>query len=441
MKPKNSLRIPHSLPSGEQPSKPMRILFLNDLHDPRIGSSIRLMYQEARELRARGHETLVVTCTNKREEEGTTTIEGCEIRRIYSNYPARFRAWVSINNRGVVSKVRRIYQEWKPDVVHSHLIHANLSYASLTEARKAGAGVVFTAHDSQTFCYQKLDCFHGGEEHNWEKKEYKAHWSKCIPCQRFRYRPGRNALIRKVMSRDVQRVTVVSDELGRAIEANGIRVHRTVNNAIELQERMPTSEEITAFKERFGLTGKRVIAMGGRLHVLKGIEQLFQMMAVLREEFPDLRLLVMGRESVYEGFAPRAREHGVDELVVPTGWLEGNDLLCAYGAIDVMAGPSICFETFGMVSLEAMEFEKPVVVTSFGGCPEAVHHGEWGSVANPYRIDEFSERIAEFLRDPELSARMGRNGRAQLSERFSIAHMTDLFLEEYEAAIAAVRGL
>ena len=34
-----------------------------------------------------------------------------------------------------------------------------------------GAGVVFTAHDSMTFCYQKLDCFHGGEEHQWERRD------------------------------------------------------------------------------------------------------------------------------------------------------------------------------------------------------------------------------------------------------------------------------
>jgi glycogen(starch) synthase len=418
----------------------MRVLFLNDLHDPRIGSSIRLMYQEAAELRARGHETLVISTSKDPQAVGPTEIDGCRVERIHSDYPARFRAWVCLNNRAVVRQVRRILAEWKPDVVHAHLIHENLSYASLTAAREAGAGVVFTAHDSQTYCYQKLDCFHGGPERNWEDKQYTAHWSKCIPCQRLRYRPGRNRLIRRVLERDVDRFTVVSDELGRAVSENGIRVDRTVHNAIALQQHLPDETTIDAFRERFGLRGKQVIAMGGRLHILKGIEQLFLMLGSLRQEFPDLRLLVMGREKVFDGFRAAARAAGVEDLVVPTGWLEGEDLLCAYGALDVMVGPSICFETFGMVSLEAMEFEKPVVVTTFGGCPEAVEHEKWGYVANPYRIEEFAGRIASLLRDPTLRARFGAEGRRQLATRFSIERLTDEYVEEYERAMTLAKG-
>lgn len=415
----------------------MRILFLNDLCDPRIGSSIRLMYQEAEELRARGHQTTVISTTRDKSEVGVTELAGCEVHRIHSDYPPRFRAWVALNNRGVVSKAREIMESWKPDVVHSHLLHNNLSYASLTAAREVGAGVVFTAHDSMTYCYQKLDCFHGGEENDWAKKEYGAHWSKCIPCQRLRYRPGRNAAIRKVIEGTVNRFTVVSDELGVAVRANGLHVDRTIHNAIQLQPRLPNAQELTEFRERFGLAGKHVIAMGGRLHELKGIKQLFRMVAKIRGEFPDLRLLVMGKESAYEGFAPYARAAGIDDLVVPTGWLEGTDLLSAYGVLDVMLSPSICFETFGMLALEAMEFEKPVVVTSFGGCPEVVEHGKWGYVANPYHIEEFAECIAKLLRDPLLRAKMGQAGRKRLEEHFTIGRMTDEYFEEYERAVQA----
>jgi glycosyltransferase involved in cell wall biosynthesis len=416
------------------PHAVMRILFLNDLCDPRIGSSIRLMYQEAEELRSRGHETTVISTTVDRREAGMAEMGGSEVYRIHSSYPPRFRSWVSLNNRGVVAQVQRRLQEWKPDVVHSHLIHSNLSYASLTAAREQGAGVVFTSHDSMTYCYQKLDCFHGGKEHDWARKDYAADWRKCIPCQRFRFRPGRNAAIRKVLENDVHRFTVVSDELGKAVQANGIRVDRTIHNAIRLQPRLPSNAQVEAFRTRLGLEGKQVIAMGGRLHELKGIKQLFEMLAHLRGDFPNLRLLVLGREDAYRGFEPHARALGVEDLVVPTGWLEGDELLCAYGVLDVMVSPSICFETFGMLSLEAMEFEKPVVVTSFGGCPEVVGHGEWGLVANPYHIEKFASCIADLLRDRELRSRLGKLGRARLEEHFSIARMTDEYLEEYERA-------
>ena len=153
----------------------MRILFLIDLWDPRIGSSIRQMYQHAEGLRALGHETAIVSTTTKTEEVGWRTVEGTELFLVHSDYPFRFRPWVSLNHTSAIRALRPVLEEWRPDVVHSHLIHTHLSYEALREARRVGAGVVFTAHDSMTFCYQKLDCFHGGKEHQWEQRDYKAH--------------------------------------------------------------------------------------------------------------------------------------------------------------------------------------------------------------------------------------------------------------------------
>lgn len=414
----------------------MRILFLNDLSDPRIGSSIRQMYQEAARLRELGHETAVVTATQDPAGAGPTTIEGTEVFRLHSDYNLRYRAWVALDNPRVKEPFRKILGDWRPDIVHSHLIHSHLSYGSLTAARKFGAGVVFTAHDVMTFCYQKLTCFHGGPEQGGELRDYPAHWKKCIPCQRFRFRPGRNARIRGVLERDVHRFTVVSDELGRAIRANGIRVDRTVHNAIEPRAKLPGPEEIAAFRARQGLEGCQVIAIGGRLHEQKGVVELLKMMALLAKELPDLRLIVMGKREVYDReFAAKARELGVHDRVVPTGWLDGDELQCAYGATDVFVTPSICFDTFGLVNLEAMEHAKPVVATAFGGSPEVVVDGVTGSIANPFDTEGFAARIRALLEDPAAARRMGEAGRDRMREQFTIRRLTDEFLEEYERAL------
>lgn len=416
----------------------MRVLFLNDLCDPRIGSSIRMMYQEARRLRELGHSTLVVSATQDATEAGTSSIEGCEVRRLHSDYNLRFRAWTSLDNPRVREPLRRIYAEWQPDVVHSHLVHTHLSYAALTLAREAGAGVVFTAHDVMTFCYQKLTCFHGGEAHGGTLRDYPAHWSKCIPCQRLRYNPLRNRAIRALLARDVHRFTVVSDELGRAISANGIRVDRTIHNAIELRPALPAPAAVDAFRAHHGLAGMQVLAIGGRLHEQKGVAQLLRMLARLAPRFPRLRLIVMGKRDVYDReFAALARELGVHERVVPTGWLDGEELLCAYAAVDVFVTPSICFDTFGLVNLEAMEHAKPVVATCFGGSPEVVAEGESGHIANPFDLEAFSARIAGLLEDPERGRRYGQAGRERLLRHFTIDRLTGEFLEEYGLAMAA----
>ncbi|MEE8467605.1 MAG: glycosyltransferase family 4 protein, partial [Planctomycetota bacterium] len=302
--------------------------------------------------------------------------------------------------------------------------------------------VVFTAHDVMTFCYQKLTCFHGGEKHGGKLFDIQARASKCIPCQRFRFRPGRNRSIREVLGEDVQRLTVVSDALGELLTANGLRVDRTLHNALDFSGALPDPAAVRAFREQHGLGGARVIGIGGRLHSQKGMGKLLEMLALLKDEFADLRLLVMGRREIYdEEFAPEAKALGVDDRVVPTGWLAGEELDLAYAAVDVMVTPSLCFDTFGMVNLEAMRHAKPVVATTFGGSAEVLEEGVTGFLANPFDVPLFAERIARLLRDPELCLRMGRAGRARLEERFGIGRLAGECLEEYALARAtAQRG-
>jgi glycosyltransferase involved in cell wall biosynthesis len=414
---------------------------LNDLWDPRIGSSIRQMYQHAEVLRGLGHQTALVTCTQDRAEVGETVVEGMQVFRLWSDYNLRFRGWRGLENGVVREPLARVLEAWKPDVVHSHLVHTHLSYDALRAARESGAGVVFTAHDVMTFCFQKLTCFHGGPEKGGSERDYEAYWQKCVPCQRLRWNPWRNASIRERLERDVDRFTVVSDELGVAIGKNRIRVDRTIHNAVRVQPRLPDGGAVAAFRARFGLGEKLVIAIGGRLHEQKGVGQLLEMLALLRQGFPNVRLMVMGKEDVYRReFEGRAKELGVADLVVTTGWLDGDDLQCAYAATDVFVTPSICFDTFGMVNLEAMEHSKPVVATVFGGSPEVVADGTSGFVRNPFDVEGFSGAIAQLLGDPALRARLGAAGRARLEGHFTMGRLAAEFLEEYALAIEAARA-
>ena len=135
-----------------------------------------------------------------------------------------------------------------------------------------------------------------------------------------------------------------------------------------------------------------------------------------------------------------AKALGVDDLVVPTDWLDGDDLQRAYAATDVFVTPSICFDTFGLVNLEAMEHAKPVVATVFGGSQEVVQHGETGFIANPLDVEGYAARIRELLRDPELARRMGEAGRERMRAHFTVDRLTDEYLEEYERARAAASG-
>ncbi|MFG2846928.1 glycogen synthase [Kitasatospora sp. NPDC048296] len=95
---------------------------------------------------------------------------------------------------------------------------------------------------------------------------------------------------------------------------------------------------------------------------------------------------------------------------------------------DVFACPSV-YEPLGIVNLEAMACETPVVATAVGGIPEVVADGETGLLA-PFGGDggpaepvllamEFAVRINELLADPDRARRMGRAGRRRAAEHFS----------------------
>jgi hypothetical protein len=73
----------------------VRVLFLNDLADPRIGSSVRQMHEHAAWLREQGHETLVVTATQDPEQVGESEIFGGRVHSILSDYNPRWRSWVA----------------------------------------------------------------------------------------------------------------------------------------------------------------------------------------------------------------------------------------------------------------------------------------------------------------------------------------------------------
>src|SRR5439155_21686582 len=115
-------------------------------------------------------------------------------------------------------------------------------------------------------------------------------------------------------------------------------------------------------------------------------------------------------------------------------WLEGPELRAAYATADVLVTPSICFDTFGLVNLEAMEHGKPVVATVFGGSPEVVEHGVSGYVEDPFDVPAFAGRVRTLLEDPELARRMGKAGSERLRRLFGIERLAGEYLEEYEGA-------
>jgi len=136
---------------------------------------------------------------------------------------------------------------------------------------------------------------------------------------------------------------------------------------------------------------------------------------------PGARLLVAGEGGSFrETIAKEARAQGIEEALLFTGWLDGAELKEAYAAADVVASPSLCFESFNLINLEAMAMGKPVVSSFFGGPSEVVEDGVTGLLVNPLDEDGLAAALGRILEDAALAERMGAAARQRAKDLFDI---------------------
>lgn len=85
---------------------------------------------------------------------------------------------------------------------------------------------------------------------------------------------------------------------------------------------------------------------------------------------------------------------------------------------DIFAFPTFC-DTFGLVNLEAMNYQLPIVTTNFGGIPDEIINGENGFVVEPEDAQATADALCQLLEDASLRQRMGRAGYKKFIEEFT----------------------
>src|SRR5919201_5754036 len=207
-----------------------------------------------------------------------------------------------------------------------------------------------------------------------------------------------------------------------------------IHNGIDTEEYRP--DPSTDVLERYGVSPSRpYVLFLGRITRQKGITYLLQAsrmidrsaQLVLRAGSPDtpeiadeFRRLIKDVQS----------ERG--EVVWIEKTLPRPELVQLLSHARVLVCPSI-YEPFGLVNLEAMACEAPVVASATGGIPEIVVDGEtgylvpfergddaFGTPRDPHKFArDLAQAINRLLHDPELARRLGQAGRRRVVERFS----------------------
>jgi starch synthase len=219
---------------------------------------------------------------------------------------------------------------------------------------------------------------------------------------------------------------------------NPDRVH-VIHNGIDPEIYRPQlSPETLA---RFGIDPSRPFALfNGRITRQKGLTHLLaaalkldrQYQVVIVASNPDTPEIaaevaaLAGRVSAERG-----------SLVWIDHFISREDLIHLHSHATVFVCPSI-YEPFGLVILEAMACETPVVASRVGGIPEIVVEGETGYLVNfdPDDLDGFTsalaERMEKLLSDAALAARMGKAGRDRVLKHFGWPAIASQTVQLYE---------
>lgn len=164
--------------------------------------------------------------------------------------------------------------------------------------------------------------------------------------------------------------------------------------------------------------GPTVLASGG-VKRRKGTHLLVAALARVREQTPNVQLVVTGRQddpAYLADLQAQIAALGLEDCVHLVGQIPDDALLGWYQAADVFALPSLSvgerFEGFGLVFLEASASGLPVIGTTGSGVEEAIIAGETGLLVPQDDPEALAAAIAQLLRDETLRARMGAAGRA-----------------------------
>ena len=293
----------------------------------------------------------------------------------------------------LLRRVVRSLRGLRPDLVHTHLVHADL-YGGLAAVRTR-TPLVSTKHNDD----------------------------------RFRTGPFRH--VERALAVAARRVIAISHALARfSVDEVGLPAAKVRVVHYGLDE-LPSA---WADDEPAAVVGgdRRVLLAIGRLTEQKGLENAVAAMPAIRGEHPEAVLVVLGDGPARARLAEQARALGVDDAVVLRG--RSGDVAAWLRRADVFVHPAR-WEGFGLVVLEAMLAGLPVVASRVSALPELVADEETGLLVPPDDPGSLAAAVSRLLADPDTARQFGEAGHGRARTEFSVARMAERTHAVYGEAV------
>lgn len=206
--------------------------------------------------------------------------------------------------------------------------------------------------------------------------------------------------------------------------------YEIVPNGISLDQFHESADPLPEFMD-----GRPNILFVGRFNEpRKGFRYLIRAMPMIRSQFPNVRLIVVG-QGVSDRYERFLEHNGINDVVF-AGFVSAQDLPRYYASADVFVAPSTGRESFGLILLEGLASGTPVVASSIAGYSGVIRQGIDGVLVEPKDPQALALAIVRVLADASLRERLVASGREHVRQ-FSWAVVAERLLDVYQRAIVS----
>lgn len=202
---------------------------------------------------------------------------------------------------------------------------------------------------------------------------------------------------------------------------------RVIPGGVNINKFVYSESGAKAVDKELGLHGKPVVVFAGKLTKYKGVEFLIGAAKNIHGE-----VVILGDGPEKERLMEKTKMLGLTNVHF-IGHLGAGikKLVPYYSRADVFVAPSIWDEPLGLVILEAMACQTPVVVTRKGGIPLAVKEGYNGLFVKSRNSTDIVEKVNKLFDNESLRYKMGQNARKSVEEKFSWELIGKKFEDRY----------
>jgi len=296
----------------------------------------------------------------------------------------------------------------QPDVVH---VHWPMPHALFGAAARRGSG-------GRT----AVVCSYYSVELNWVAQKLRP----LLPFLRW-------------TARTADALTAISNSTGSAVRRLAEQPVSIVPYGAALDD-----DGLPSIRPAFSGAGTVKILFVGRLVERKGVEVLVRALAGIAS-LPDAELTVIGAGERAEVIQRTARLHGVADRVLLRGTVTRDELVRSYSNHDIFVLPAVVdakgdTEGLGVVLLEALRFERPVIASELGGIPDIVEDGVTGLLVPSGDSEALGSAIESLAADPEWARQMAKRGRQVARDRFGWDQVLESTNRVYRSAMEKRRG-